>query len=115
MRCRPSQKARLHESVKGAARGRHVALRQCQNMYKYPEIKYRFSFPASVCTSTDDRGELSLCLSPHDACTTYTYLHCPMRLSRLGNLSLSDTLNLHSFASADADTLRFADRSHADL
>jgi hypothetical protein len=85
MRCRPSQKARLHESVKVEG------VSTCRGMTKHVQIPgkstkliFILGLQYSACTLTE--VSLPLCLSPHDASPTYTYLHCPMRLSRLGNL-----------------------------
>jgi hypothetical protein len=48
---------------------------------KSPNIAFHFRF-GPHCTEV---SVLSVFL-PHDAFTTYTYLHCPMRLERLGNI-----------------------------
>jgi hypothetical protein len=92
MGCRPSQRSKGALSGERQRRQRargHVAL--SQNMYKYPENQIDFHSRLAGCNfncTLQNLTEVSLplCLSPHDAFVTYTYLHCPMRLSRLGNL-----------------------------
>jgi len=109
------QKPRFRESVKASRARAHVAL--SQNMYKYPVNHQLIFILARLCT-LQKLSEVSLPLlsvySPHDVFVTYTYLHCPMRLSRLGNLFCLILQTIILFF-INADTLRFADRNHADL
>jgi len=81
------QKARIHESVKGV-KGAWTF----RGMSKHVQIPGKspndFHSPAISAFTLQKPTEVSppLCLFLHDAFATYTYLHCPMRLSRLGNL-----------------------------
>jgi hypothetical protein len=85
------QKARIHENVKGV-KGRvdmSRYVKTCTNTRKITKLIFilKESRGTVACTLQKlTKVSLPLCLSPHDAFATYTYLHCPMRLSRLGNL-----------------------------
>lgn len=92
MRCRPSQRVK-RRAFTGASKAsgrvdmsRYV--KTCTNTRKITKLIFISVSRDSLHIAKSDRGEPSspLCLSPHDAFATYTYLHCPMRLSRLGNL-----------------------------
>jgi hypothetical protein len=84
------QKARFQESVKDV-KGRVDMSRYVKTCTNTRETKLIFILGlrlqvAAATLRKPTEVSLPLCLSPHDAFVTYTYLHCPMRLSRLGNL-----------------------------
>jgi hypothetical protein len=64
----------------------------CTNTRKFTKLIFilglhtvYIQYSLHIAKLSDSEVSLLLCLSPHDAFPTYTYLHCPMRLLRLGN------------------------------